>query len=62
MVKNREVLKKMNSYYKYNPWQERLDRVCKEIEKKGDEYRAKNPPINEISLQEKFDKICKPVK
>ena len=52
----------MKSYYKYNPWQERFDRVCKEIEKKSNEYNEKNPPAKTESLQEKFDRVCKPVK
>ena len=49
----------MKSYYSYNPWQEKLDRVCKDIEKKAEKYRQEHPPIIEKSLQEKFDNVCK---
>lgn len=29
----------MTNYYSYNPWQEKLDRVIKSIEKQAEEYR-----------------------
>lgn len=32
----------MTNYYSYNPWQEKLDRVIKSIEKQAEEYRNKS--------------------
>ena len=43
----------------YNPWQEAFDRVCKDVEKMGEEYRKQHPPVKVESLQDKFDRVCK---